>query len=411
MTLPSWSRLWKIWNSKTNHHVAKPRRHDPTRWGTCLRVEILEDRTVPSALYQIDGHEQTLEGSPYVLQLTSDPAVTIWTIDWGDGPVEIVPGNPSTVSHTYVDEGSFAIVATATDGLGNHVASVNANIADHELEVTVRNVAPTLVVDGSGPPVIGEPYTIFLNSSDPGADTISQWTIDWGDGTLEVIPGNPTFVEHTYREFALFIDIVAAATDEDGTYLAFPSQPDLLRLVVRAEGDSGNPIDPQFLSHGPALFGGVTALGPDGNWYASNQGPILRFDGQTGEFLNVFVENGMTSTFGVRAMTFGPDGDLFVFLLGNTGGSIERIDGQTGGHLGTVVSDTLAGVWQVGGGASLNGGMAFGPDGYLYLTSSGSKKVLQFNADTGEFLGSISILATRPRTPAAWCSAPTAYFS
>ncbi len=56
--------------------------------------------------------------------------------------------------------------------------------------VTVNNVAPTLAISGAASVNEGSTYTLNLSSSDPGADTISQWTINWGD-TAQVVTGNP----------------------------------------------------------------------------------------------------------------------------------------------------------------------------------------------------------------------------
>ena len=39
----------------------------------------------------------------------------------------------------------------------------------------------------------GSSYTLNLSSFDPGADTISQWNINWGDST-QVVSGNPLSV-------------------------------------------------------------------------------------------------------------------------------------------------------------------------------------------------------------------------
>lgn len=53
-------------------------------------------------------------GVPYVLRLNLPGAanVTGWTIDWGDGTVQGVAGNPAQATHTYAAEGSYAIAVT-----------------------------------------------------------------------------------------------------------------------------------------------------------------------------------------------------------------------------------------------------------------------------------------------------------
>ena len=80
-------------------------------------------------------------------------------------------------------------------------------------------MAPTLAISGAADVNEGSSYTLNLSSSDPGADTISQWTINWGDST-QVVTGNPSSVTHTYADGNASYTISATATDEDGTYAA-----------------------------------------------------------------------------------------------------------------------------------------------------------------------------------------------
>ena len=156
------------------------------------------------------------EGSSYTLNLSSsDPGtdtITQWTINWGDG-TEVVSGNPASVTHTYADgNASYTISATATDEDGTFAAG-------NTVAVAVTNVAPTLAISGAASVNEGSSYTLNLSSSDPGADTITQWTINWGDST-EVVIGNPSSVSHTYADGSANYTISATATDEDGTYTA-----------------------------------------------------------------------------------------------------------------------------------------------------------------------------------------------
>ncbi len=164
----------------------------------------------------ISGAADVNEGSSYTLSLSSsDPGtdtITQWTINWGDG-TQVVSGNPSSVSHTYADgDASYTISATATDEDGTFAAG-------NTVAVAVHNVAPTLVISGASDVNEGSAYTLNLSSSDPGADTIAQWSINWGDGT-QVVSGNPTSVVHTYADGNASYTISATATDEDGTFSA-----------------------------------------------------------------------------------------------------------------------------------------------------------------------------------------------
>ena len=112
-----------------------------------------------------------------------------WTINWGDS-IEVVSGNPASVSHTYADgDVNYVITASATDEDGTFAAGSTVAVAVH-------NVAPTLAISGAASVDEGSSYTLNLSSSDPGTDSIAQWTIDWGD-SVEVVTGNPTSVTHT----------------------------------------------------------------------------------------------------------------------------------------------------------------------------------------------------------------------
>ncbi len=183
----------------------------------------------------LSGASSVDEGSTYTLNLTSsDPGadtITQWTIDWGDG-MEVVSGNPSSIAHTYADgDASYIISATATDEDGTYGA-------DNTIALAVFNVAPTLAISGAASVNEGDTYTLNLSSSDPGTDTISQWTINWGDST-EVVSGNPSSVTHTYADGDASYTISAAATDEDGTFAAGSTVPVSVQNVAPILAISG----------------------------------------------------------------------------------------------------------------------------------------------------------------------------
>jgi hypothetical protein len=82
--------------------------------------------------------------------------------------------------------------------------------------VTVTNVAPSLQISGPATIVPGESFVLSLSATDPGADTISQWVIDWGD-SVQIVSGSPASVQHVYATAGNYT-ISAQASDEDGTY-------------------------------------------------------------------------------------------------------------------------------------------------------------------------------------------------
>ena len=69
----------------------------------------------------------------------------------------------------------YTIIATATDEDSTYAAG-------NTVSVIVGNVAPTLAISGAATVNEGRLYAESVVDRS-GADTISQWTINWGDGT------------------------------------------------------------------------------------------------------------------------------------------------------------------------------------------------------------------------------------
>jgi len=96
-----------------------------------------------------------------------------------------------------------------------------SDIGTTTLEVT--NVVPTLTMSGTASVNEGSTYTLNLSASDPGADTITHWTINWGDGSpVQQVPGDASSITHVYVDGTRSHTIRAWATDEDGTWEVRP---------------------------------------------------------------------------------------------------------------------------------------------------------------------------------------------
>jgi hypothetical protein len=143
------------------------------------------------------------------------------TVNWGDGASEqlmIVPGAGGGTfanEHTYVDDGAYPIALFLTDGTGNAVEDTTS--------VTITNVAPDITLTGGAEVDEGSLFELTLGPVvDPGADTVSQYVIDWGDGDLDTIPSTDLppdrTVTHTYANGLANYSIQVDLTDEDGTY-------------------------------------------------------------------------------------------------------------------------------------------------------------------------------------------------
>src|SRR2546428_5185803 len=106
---------------------------------------------------------------------SSDPdgdALT-FTWDFGDGSAGETGPAPS---HTYVDNGSYTVTLTVSDGNLTNAASTAA---------TITNVPPAVgpITAPVDPVEVGTPVTANATFTDPGLLDTHTASIDWGDGT------------------------------------------------------------------------------------------------------------------------------------------------------------------------------------------------------------------------------------
>ena len=181
-----------------------------------------------------DAADRINEGDEHVVMLSAiDPGLAdtiVWTIDWGDGEQSEAEGLDATVSHVYADDGQYTITITASDGVDQ---------VQTTLDLAVAPVEPTLLVDGGDLVGEGEEYLILLGAEDAGADLITGWVIDWGDGTVDELEGPAEWASHVYADDGEY-EITVTAIDEDGEYQA--------TRVVTVEN-----VAPEALVDGPAV--------------------------------------------------------------------------------------------------------------------------------------------------------------
>jgi sugar lactone lactonase YvrE len=137
------------------------------------------------------------------------------------------------------------------------------------------------------------------------------------------------------------------------------------------------------------------AFGPDGDLYVSSlhTNRILRYDARSGEFLNILVgddpktlnideSGGLQGPSGIVCC---PNGELYVSSLHTH--AILRYDGRTGAFLDIFVSASS-------GGLLAPSQLSFGPDGQLYVSSLHTQQILRYDGRTGIFLSVSVDLAT-----------------
>lgn len=112
---------------------------------------------------------------------------------------------------------------------------------------------------------------------------------------------------------------------------------------------------------------------------------ILRYDAETGAFIDVLVKAGSGGMNVPYGMTIGPDGDLYVAsthteTYPSPDPRVLKFDSYTGEYLGTFASDPKM---------ILSNSVAFGPSGDLYVAGyDGSvPTVFRFDGETGTSMG------------------------
>ncbi|HLL88929.1 MAG TPA: DNRLRE domain-containing protein, partial [Tepidisphaeraceae bacterium] len=166
------------------------------------------------------GPATVAEGAAYALSLSVTGAaagtVSGWSIDWGDGSpaTTLGPGASQTATHAFAD-GPAARVVQATATVDGTPRPANA------VAVDVTDVAPGVVVGGATGVDEGSTYQLTWSLTDPGADTITAWTVDWGDGVVQTLhDGGLRAAQHVYADGHAARQVTVAATDEDGAHPA-----------------------------------------------------------------------------------------------------------------------------------------------------------------------------------------------
>ena len=165
-------------------------------------------------------------------------------------------------------------------------------------------------------------------------------------------------------------------------------------------GPQGTAGTAQFLRPGGGGLGslGGLAFGPDGNLYVSdlNADRIFRFNGSTGAFIDIFVGAGSGGLSGAELLVFGSDGHLYICSFDNS--AVLRYDGTSGAPLPgpNGAPGTAEFVTPGLGGLLRPHDLAFGPGGDLYVASTDTGTVIQYDGTTGSLVSVLVPAVTSP---------------
>lgn len=291
--------------------------------------------TVPAFTLLAGGPYTITEGQSLTLSATGPLAPGYsWDIN-GDGVFTDAVGASPTL--TWAQLNALGI----NDGPATFIVRLrlsDINVSDSlPVTLTVVNAPPTLSYTSALTTNEGSQYTLNFSATDPGNDTISNWRVNWGDGSaLQSLLGNVPSVSHVYADGPNIWHIAVTGTDEDGSYDAYNTAVGLPGLPDSTFGFNG--YEDKDLN-GPDDAASRILITPDGEFlvagsnsppggfnsdfvlakYDSNGVPDSSFGGGTG-VVNTIVTSGNDYA---RDALLQPDGKI-VLVGAMQGGSTGR---------------------------------------------------------------------------------------
>jgi hypothetical protein len=193
------------------------------------RLEALEDRLAPAATASVSVTSPINEGDPLNLNGTATAAtnakITSISFDlngdgvFGDagGPVAPASTATSNPSLTFDTLKALGIGHPGTYPIAMQVTSDNNTTTTVYTTLVINRTPPTLTLTDDGAPNRGEPYTLTCRAAYKGDEQVSQWSINWGDGTIVTVPGPMTVLDHYYTTTGSET-ISVSVTDANGTF-------------------------------------------------------------------------------------------------------------------------------------------------------------------------------------------------
>ncbi|MBL9129209.1 MAG: hypothetical protein JNL97_16285, partial [Verrucomicrobiales bacterium] len=248
------------------------------RFYRLLRSHAVRVLNVPPRI-ELSGEREVDEGAAYTLRLgkVTDPGqdrVSEYVVQWGDGATDRFTA-AGEVRHAYADgPAHHTIIVDLVDEDGTHLdadllaggglpkvvrrgegwvvdwpgwgilqesGTAEGSYRDvltgfgpyplvgptsprffrvfRSLPVRVRNVVPRIALKGERRAQLGVPYTLTLGDVlEPGADTITGYVVNWGDGTSDRYE-RPGPVSHRFEQVPGLRVVTVDLEDEDGRHL------------------------------------------------------------------------------------------------------------------------------------------------------------------------------------------------
>jgi PKD domain len=137
-------------------------------------------------------------------------AVTRVIVDWGDGQTQTYTGQPAAISHTYRSPGSFLVVVTGIDALGDTSTTTTS------VTVAARPALTVTISASPAQPAANTVVTFTITATPTTGNAITSIVIDFGDGSRGTINGNASTVQHVYTSPGQYV-VTAVATDSSSS--------------------------------------------------------------------------------------------------------------------------------------------------------------------------------------------------
>ena len=150
----------------------------------------------PAGFSGTEGGSVTLNAT--AAQFTSDPILrtVVWDIS-GKGIFGEAVGPVVTLTWAQLTE--FGITGAGTYQIYAKAFCTDGDNAIAQTTITIAARAPTIAgVTGTGQAIAGKPYAIGFSAVEYGNETLSSWTVNWGDSTTSVLSGSATGANHIY---------------------------------------------------------------------------------------------------------------------------------------------------------------------------------------------------------------------
>jgi hypothetical protein len=146
---------------------------------------------------------------------------------------------PVTAIGSTVDNGTYTGHVRVTADTGFYTLA--------DISITIGNVPGTISPSGTDDTPPGSPFVLTVGSTDPGPDTVSSLTIDWGDGATDTPSATSGDFSHVYAATGEYT-ITVTLTDEDGS-----NSQDLIVEI----GDTNAPMP---IDHRPQITSAVAVI-------------------------------------------------------------------------------------------------------------------------------------------------------